>query len=700
LVSLVVVVLASGPDLGKLREIHADSARVYQPGRVAYDYWGNPWDSSRFNPFNSTGVFFEILLLFGYLISVCLIGAAVLRRLLPLCLEARPSGVLFSGFLAGYVIVLPFIRIFLDIFARPYGSQLSLITVFGLGVLSFRDFSRWNSGLRDLIRNLAGIATALVVSFIYRIQSGRNFMVSDSLIVFIDRARDVKENASLRYIPSWDQQSDEWVFTAPGIFRNSRIGLEALWYTGTTAMGIVSLVGCLILIGNLILPTSKQLFINLSSVTIVLFGTTALIPITNISLIGGQNPLIFLGHTGRYVGILAPIIGALVLLNLQDGQKVQRGSAIVIAFSLGFFSPQTFIYLILGMIVFCFMRSSRRLLPRHSLQSRMGPIPLPYLSLCIGAVVYSTTPAAGRLGETFNLSQPAYIGFLLLCPMVLFVLALLIAGLPEKHTSARGISFFTLCALGLSLLFVAWAPTTSSRFTWVLGSVLIGVPMLYGFILLLGIRKFRLSVATVVVAGVACFGGMLLSGNLSSQSGLRRLVVRVLDDFLPGLAQPLESRGLASITAGARLGYFSGVECWISGHCLSGAGFLLSYGSVFVLAIAAYRYVSTQNDSALSGQGSHISIIVAGSSAAILFGLFITDFTGGSELATNWALTRFIEPALYFSLFVSLRIITSRQLRLANKILVSCLVITWCLPTFIIAVPQWLQNAQWLIRTI
>lgn len=254
--------------------------------------------------------------------------------------------------------------------------------------------------------------------------------------------------------------------------------------------------------------------------------------------------------------------------------------------------------------------------------------------------------------------------------------------------------------LGFSLLFAAWAPTSASRLTWVLASILIVAPMSYGFVSLLRIRTFRLGIAALVVAGVACLGGMVLSGNLTSRLALRRLVARALSDIFPGVAQPLESRGLASITTGARLGYFSGVECWISGHCLNGAGFLLSYGSVFFVAIAAHRYVATRNDGASSDHIRQVLIVVAGTSVAILLGLFITDFTGGSELATNWALTRFIEPGLYLLLFISIRVNTSRPLRLANKVFVSCLATLWCLPTLSVAIPQWFQNARWLIEVI
>jgi len=631
-------------------EIHADSLRVYPPGGEVRDYWGNPWDSIRFDPFLGLGLMSEFLLIIPYLLSVAAIGNRVLN---VLALSQRMQSNLASlagGFLIGYVLVLPVIRLVFFVFPVSSAAGVSFAGVLFGGVLSAKNLTlrrnRFPIGIT--IKPIVVLGVLTMVSFVYRIQSGRNFLVSDSLITFLDQIRAIKQAPMFGYLPSWNQQSDEWVFSSPGIFLTQRVGAEVLWMLSTNALAFVALI---VVLGNtadrILVGRSQSRIVRWSAILFVVLGTTATLPVLNISLIGGQNPLVYLGHAGRYVGIVAPLLGIALGVYWRYAPQRQLPLLSILSMGFAFLSPQTFFYFLIAIALGVLIGSYRegQSLAIHvapNLGMRLSLVLLPPLSIALGLFVYSRTPPPAPAGTTQGTTTLVPAAILLFLPLVLMLAWVILRGAlqHERH---------------------------------VLKGLLVPVSALCG-----------VTVPSFVL-------GLLLSGNLIGDSRIRQGFASALHFLLPGIATPLLSRGINVPFALSALGQYGGLQCWISTHCSSSSGFALSVG--FPLLLASFGVALTM--ATYEHRAQILGFATASLAVILLSAFFLTDFTGGDQLIYVWGKTRFLEAPLYLLMFMSI-VVVGRSL----PILTAVIAALWAVPTVIILIPQFFENLLWLIGRV
>ena len=79
-------------------------------------------------------------------------------------------------------------------------------------ILSYR--RRW-------LKAAAIVVGVLLLCGVHRLQAGRYFMVPDSLSAFLEAARQQLSGVFGSHLAQWDQQSDEWIFSAPLMFTSS-----------------------------------------------------------------------------------------------------------------------------------------------------------------------------------------------------------------------------------------------------------------------------------------------------------------------------------------------------------------------------------------------------------------------------------------------------------------------------------------------
>jgi len=638
-------------EVGEIRNIHADSLNVYPPGETTYDYWKAPWDSSRFNPFPTDSHLLQLVYIAPYLGSVSAIGLAVLRvggisRQLN-----SIAGEFAAGFLTGYVLLLSFIRVIFYMAPISSASRVSYLAILFGGVLSLRGLNlhRRNYLPQYWAKSIAMIVIAVFSSFIYRIQSGRNFLVSDSLIVFLDQIRSIKQNPLVQYLPTWDQQSDEWIFSAPGIFLSKNVGAEALWIVATNACAFVALVTILALTANYLLEdVRRKRLAQWSAVGFSILGTTAIIPVLNISLIGGQNPMIYLGHAGRFVGVVSPLIGYAIGQNSESG-KPQRKLLLtaIISLGFGFLSPQAFFYFLIGITLGITSVGTLQINPGSkavSLNSGRSQTVglLPLFVFTTGVVVYGFASESVPAGTGHGPTSFKFVGFLLIVPII-------------------------LCS--------CWMVSSIAR--------------LNGFV---GLKRIVLRAATDICASCLMYlCGLFLSGNMVGYSGVRLRLINYLQSVLPGLATPLLSRGISVPFEFSELGQYGGLQCWISVYCASPSGFV--FAVAFPLVLASIAALIAILDDRRSVQSLGLVVVVV--TSLLMASLFLVDFTGGDQLLQIWGKTRFLEAPLYLLMFFSVLSI-GRIL----PIFACTIAVLWTLPTVIQVIPQWYANLNWLVSQI
>jgi hypothetical protein len=657
-------------NLQYLHEIHADAARVYPPAQVVYDYWGSPWDSSGFNPFTHSVPVLHLIAGLAFYLGVISAGAWMIRRL-PVARTWPFAIQVLSGFLPAYVISMLPVRMVLFALPSPYGAQVVLgvfITLAAVSTVSLLRGVRQSKGLHDirtylgrpLLQGLLALAV-IVLCLVHRLQSGRNFLVPDSVIVFLSAAASIASRPAAGFIPTWDQQSDEWVFNSALWFgiEGSRVGL---WGVLTGSLAMASTVGVIAGFSWVLIPRRFRVTGVVIAVLVPTLSSVSPIPWLYVSLVGGQNPLIYLGMPGRYAGVALPLLVAVVAPRFIKESITIPKAGLLILFSagLGFMTLSTGISVLaagVGAVVWTVFRESRQ-------KTETDPSRHPrshYYSLCALALAIAMLMIAFSTAQS-DVAPGAY------------------SAQSQDQTVAAGM--LVLGALVCILAFIGNALGWKAAWPDV-------KTLKRSAVVLLGVIVTSVSVGTVI------------SGN-----GVHRTLSELgfyesLSTALPGIAEPPLTRGVnfSAIAESLKFGEFSGVECWLTGHCTSPEGTLGSFGMFSLLVLTAAVAIAAGGPASRQSRFQMNVLLIA--FAGFLVGVVIMDFLGATDLTTAWIKSRFIEPPLYAAIIAGLCALVgsrSSSVRAATIAASSAWVILGVLGSSI--GEQWITNAVWLVSNL
>jgi mannose-6-phosphate isomerase-like protein (cupin superfamily) len=643
------VALSNAVSLPALNVIHGDGPQLHEVGGT----YVAGWDSPLFDPFHNGRL--RLLTPFAtlfYLASVTSLGSFVIAAVRGVEDWPRPVQIL-AGFLPGFLMVLGPAQLTYSVLPYVTASWVVLVgTVLTALALHRRTLAstarrvRSDAGYRDRWLRTAGWVAGLVaLSALWRLQAGRNFMVTDSIIVFLNSAKAQLAGDFGRYLLQWDQQSDEWLFSAPLMFTShaSQDYLFPLW--GAQFMGLASFSALVLGIVRTLAPVRKVVASWLS-LGVVLAATPAVLPIFYIAIFGGSNPAWWVGHVGRYVGIVAPWV-ALLLVGRVSGRAAWT-AVLFATVGIAFTSVHVGLYTGIALVVAWLWPHLRGRRPALLSGDRAGPAihALAGVALAAPLVTYAVLRRVTWQDE---------LAFVLVAGAVVATVAALVILLGTTGAGGAGPARGRLRDPAALRPALGW-----------LGALALGY---------------------------------ILSNNLTN--GLTSGSVRsVLGAVLPGYDSNLASRGLLgpSPLDGLSFPAFSGQECWISGHCLSVGGFVGGYGFLLVLSAASWLAMGrvSGDDEGLNRRRVAWLLMVA----ALSISFILVDFTGANQ-GVAWIMTRFIEVPYYGLLVLATIVLVGSRDRL-TAIAGGAVVGAWVIvPVLYNLVPlQLIKNLDWLVGLV
>ncbi len=638
------VAAVSGVSLVAQHHIHAGAAGFHQVGKMYVPGWTSP----EYNPFADHRLrAITPLLTIVYLFSATALGSVLVGAMRGS--SQWPTAVrLLAGFLPGYLMLLGPLQLLFAAVPLVPAAWLALAGVFaaaaaihGRSALVATRRLRYDApGRRRLLGSGAVIVGVLLLAGLHRLQMGYNFMVTDSISVFLKAAQDQLSGAFGSHLVQWDQQSDEWIFNAPLIF-TSHAGRDFLLaFYVTEFVGLASF-GCLAYgIVHSLAPTHRGLSAGLAT-AVVLLLTPAIFPWFYVPLIGGHNPVVWLGHPGRFIAIAAPWVALLLLGRHGRGATVAIGLATV---GLGFVTLHATVYVlaILGAVLCWTVMRAR---PASGGIGRRRP----------AAVQLFAFAAIGAPILTFCLvhavSNPSALAWVLVAGVAFAVLAAFVVGRAAKALPGGAVDVVSRTVAGWSL---AW-----------LAALALGIVL----------------------------SNNLLNGFTGGE--LRTL----LGDALPGYRGSMMSRELfgEDLSAGLSFPRFSGAECMATGTCSNASTFLADWGFFAVVAYATWLALGRPASSvAVQGRRAAWLLMVAAVGASFL----LVDFTGAS-LSTAWILTRFLEVPFYGLFGLAAITFAGSSSRVTKWAGVGILLAWSTVPIVVNLVPlQLVKNADWLVRVM
>lgn len=638
----VIVATASNVSVWSLGQIHAEGASVHD---VAGTYVAG-WISPEWNPFVEGR--FRILTplaTFVYLTSVTAIGATLVSAIGGSAAWPRVVRLL-AGFLPGYLIMLgPLQLLFAGV---PYltAAWITLAATPAIAVLlhrqtlvtTARNLRDDGSYRRRWLGAAATIGGILLLCGLHRLQTGRYFMVPDSISAFLEAARQQLSGVFGSHLAQWDQQSDEWVFSAPLMFTSAHSEDYLFPLYAAEFVGLASFAALVFGVVHSLAWRRPLLVASLATGS-VLAASPSIDPRYQIALIGGQNPMMWLGHPGRMVGIVGPWVALLLL-----GRPVSRRATIAILLAtagLAFTTVSGLAYVVVVLVCAGAWHVLRGRLPVRAGTGRARG------AVVSGLALFAVAAPVVVYWGIHQADQPNSLGWILAAGAVAAVVAAVLVTLSAPRLTT--------------------APVRPAR------------------------------VLTLVAAWLLTLcAGFILSNNLvgSVADGEIRAT---LASILPGYGVPLESRGVASAATDLHFPTFTGQECTISGHCLSFGYFLAGYGVILVLVVATWLALRQRTADQDAGARRAAFLITLG---AFVASLALVDFTGVDQL-TAWVFTRFIEIPYYALLaFAAAALVGSRNRVTAwvgGTVIAAWIVIPLA---YSHVIPQLARNADWLIGVI
>ena len=560
--------------------------------------------SKFFSPFKEDRLrLLTVLLTIVYFSSIAALGSTIVSALRGDAKWPRPVAFL-AGFLPGYLMLLgplqllfaaaPFVTAaWLAIIGVSVGAVLVHRQAIVAGVTQRRsaDGQRHGQRHRFALTALAVLGLALL-ALVHRLQASGFFLSQDSTGWITVAASDqLGQGAygifplgrSHQYLSQWDQQSDEWLISAPLMFTShASRDFEFPLYAAQS----VSLASFACLVYGLVHRFAERRKVLAASVAVVaILASSASIYLWRYVVVStGDNPILWTGAPGRHIGVVAPWI-AVALLGRQR-RSVVIASALA-SLGLAFTSLHVVTWVIVAVAAALLLRAVRgRDWPpiRPAVMHRLvqgGPFAV------IGMVIFAfwwvhhaQAPAAGAW-------------WLLAAAAVTSAAALVIvAGAPGPERS------------GLPRRAPPW---------------------------------FAVWIATI-------FAGLLVSNNMN-QPLFKGDVRRLLGTILPGYDIPVLTRADLpnSLLDGLSFPHLAGTNCVLL-QCQSFAGFLASYGVLLVVSLAAWLALgSNTSDPAVATRRAVWLLLVAG----LAITLVAVHFTGAISIAQVIIFTRFTEVPYY-----------------------------------------------------
>jgi hypothetical protein len=643
------IVLASGIDLGHWDGVHADTAKVYEPEGV----YGDDWDVAQFEPFSGGRLGGrELLLALVAYGGTFVIGERALRSLVgkwnwPAALR------LGGGFLVGYVPVLTAVRLITLRFDADVAPALSLgLVAAGAGASLAYDARTQGGGVAlaraafaQVRRRPFWVVVALfAVAVVWTVQSGRNYLVTDSVILFLKVA--AGEQGSMHWLPAFGRQGDEYFFNYPMVHGFGSPSTFALWFWLTNALAKASMV-CLV--AGFVWTLTKRAWLAVClAVGLVVFATPTADPRFYVTLFGGENPAILLGHAGRLLGVVLPFLLAVVLAN---GTR-RQGWVMCFVLGAGLMATSVSNILYAGIIaalLVSFVLARRMVGPRSErakdrLRRRVDIIVV--VALVMPLVAYAT------LGN----ANPGLGGI----PLVVAALGA------------------ALAALGLALDSDDSNREPDDDF---------------------GRALFGALPSRLVPLGVGAVVGMLTMGNLFYKSLIEIDAYRsMMQSLFP--AYDRDALFVLSFKSSA-FTHVSDTACGgvPSAACGTGKGWLAYFGVTF--AVAAVAWFVVRRSAAPAETRRRDAVLLLLQVMLLDIGLFLTDFMGAPDAGTYWIQTRFVEVG-YYGILIMAPVIAWRHLRGSTRNAALAVLAAWFVIPFLTHpfVFQFWDNATYLGRVL
>jgi hypothetical protein len=611
--------------------------------------WGvhpvGPWawySSSRLDPFAEGRLrLLTVALTAVYLGSTTVIGSIVVRRLRGPDHWPFPVSLL-AGFLPGYLMVLGPLQVLFA--AVPYliAAWIGLVVLPVVAVLLSRDeLARQAKRLRcdkQLAKRSALVLLASIglVAFaaIHRLQVGSAYLAQDSIRWFLTAAFIQVHDEFGTYLAHWNQQSDEWIFNAPLMF-SSRSGEDFLF--PIYASQSLSLASFSSLAYGIVhrLADRRRTLAAAVAVGVLLASTPLIFPWRYITIIGGDNPVLWTGHTGRHIGILVP--WAVILL---AGSRCPRWILGLVVFGLAFTSAENvMITLLTSALVLIWHQLGGACFGwgrRQGVQRAVMTLPIAVFGLILYAFWW--LPRA---------SAPGQAAWVLLAAAVL-----------------AGAGFVALALGGRA--------SDMPHSGWKKGST-----------------RFAALLGTGVVA--------LVAANNSTEGLLHGQVRSAIGSILPGYREPLLARPDLGegVLDDLHFPVLSGPGCKNFNYCQGLPDFLASFGLLLVIALATWFVLSPVGAARVAdARRAAWLLLVAGLSIAYI-AIF---FTGARQIQAN-GFSRLLEVPYYGLLGLAVVAFAGARERATFLVGVGILVVWSVTPLVASRWPeQMARNISWLVR--
>jgi hypothetical protein len=611
--------------------------------------------STFFSPFKDDRLrLLTVLMAIVYFGAVTALGNPIVGAVRGHAKWPRPVSVL-AGFLPGYLMVLGPLQLLFA--AVPYltaawlalvGVPLSAVLVHRQTIVARVTRPRTVGDHRRHTALMAlAVAGMVLLALVHRLQASSYFLTQDSISWFLVAASGqlgqsvygyFADGTFHHYLAQWNQQSDEWVFNAPLLF-SSHAGRD--FGFPIYASQALSLASFACLVFGLVHRFAERRKVLAASVAVVavLASSPSIYLWRYVIVITGDNPILWTGHTGRHVGIVAPWV-AVALLGRQR-RAVVVASALA-TLGLGFTSLQVLTGVLVAVAAALLLRAVRgrdepRVRPAivHRLVQGVAATVLGMIVLAFWWVHHTRAPAGGAW-------------WLLAAAAVASAAAVVIVASTAGPTGPR-------LPRRAPLWIVAW------------------------------------------IAMVAA--GLLLSNNMTEHV-LGGDVRRLLGTILPGYDGPLLARTdlPRDLLAGLSFPHLAGTNCTLL-LCQSFAGFLASYGVLVVVCLTAWLALgSTTSDPATVATLRAVWLLLV---AALAIAFVIVHFTGAVNYLQVIIFTRFIEVPYYSLLAFAALVFTTSRSR-ATMIGGTVMLLVWAVvPAIAGGWPQQMaSNAWWYLRLV
>ena len=590
---IVVIVVATSEQQATFAGLRASLSKVYMPQTVGTlpPFIAFP-PIETFNPYFAhrpwlLTMVFEII----YLASTMAIGGRLVTAIRGDDEWPRPVRWL-AGFLPGYLMTLAPLQLLFVAVPLATASWIGLVAVPAWAIaLHWRGLI---TGVRDLRLGLprrdgatVAVTIALVIvvlAAIHRLQQGVFHLTQDSISVFLWGGSYQLQGVLGDYLAHWKTQTDEWLYNAPLLFSGGHD--DDLWFPFYITQSVsVAAFLCLVYgIVHRVARRRKALAGSLAAATV--FGSTlAIYPWIYVTIVGGGQPVIALAHPGRHIGIIAPWAALLIM---QNPRKAPRWALALATLGLGFVTLNDLQYVGLAVtvgLIWRILRGRPRLLQAPA--ARVGVHATLALALALPIVAYSYTDDA---------------------PSTPIIPTLILAAA-------------CLAALSGAAL-ITWGTVKAEHQTG-------------------GVRWLAWYAVWAVTAAV----GILFSDNLAGTKTGER-AHDLMAPLLPGFDSPPVSRDtlVDGVFAGLHLPSFSQAACDTNTSCGGIPNFLMGYGVLFSLVLAAWvAYGRLKPDAERTNQ-HRIAMLVG--LAALPPAMILVFFTGAETLQAG-ALTRLLEWPYY-----------------------------------------------------